>query len=388
MSASTTRFRYLTLPALTLLLAVTHPALQAQEQAGAWTEAGKLSVGRYAPGAGLLPDGRVLVAGGFSFETGRTHATTELFSPADRSWEAGPDLRWDRNFPLALPLLGGDLLFVDGFRARAGTTATSERLDVGKMRFRAGEPGAEERELCAATQMADGRYLLCGGYSTAQTKTLDSAEIFDPKTEQFTLTTGKLAHPRFGHDGVLLPDGRVLIVGGKVEQTNADVLPAELFDPRTGTFKDTGALKVGRDRCTGWPIESGKRVLVAGGSAKEGGTPPARRCELYEVATGQFTDGPELVRDRMAHAATPLGDGRVLLTGGWSGSDNRTTPQAELWDPKAGRFLPAGQQRAGRHDHVAVRLKDGRVLVAGGKEAPARGGVETPLEAEIWSPAP
>jgi hypothetical protein len=197
---------------------------------------------------------------------------------------------------------------------------------------------------------------------------------------------------RFGHTSVLLPDGRVLIVGGKVLATDERVLPAELFDPKTGTFTATGSLAVGRDRCTAWVMRAAPgdrasvRVLVAGGSAKEGGTVPARKTEIYHVATGKFTPGPELVRDRMAHTATLLPDGRVLLVGGWSNGDNATTRQAELWDPAGERFLPAGTLQHGRHDHATIRLRDGRVLVAGGKEAPAREGVESPLAAEIWTP--
>jgi hypothetical protein len=306
-------------------------------------------------------------------------------------------MRFDRNFPLALPLPGGDALFIGGYRARAGTTATTERLDARALRF-APEPAPahEERELASAAPLPDGRFLITGGYSTFQRKTLDTAEIYDPKTERFTATTGALHHRRFGHASTALPDGRILIVGGKVLATNDDVLPAELFDPKTGEFTETGSLRSGRDRCTVWVVaeksspvaEKGAVVLVAGGSAREGGTLPAKRCELYDVAAGTFLPGPELLRDRMAHAATPLDGGKVLLTGGWSGSDNRTTREAELWDPASARFRSAGTMRAGRHDHAAIRLRDRRVLIAGGKEAPARNGVESPLEAEIWIPPP
>ncbi len=387
------RSSLLNLPALTvfagILLAAplwSAPDSAEEGQHGSWQPAGSLTVGRYAPGAAALPDGRVLVAGGFSFESGRTHASSELFTPATGTWEAGPSLRWDRNFPSVFPLPDGDTLFVGGFRAHAGTTATVERLQAGRLRFRLDEPAVEERELCSVTSLRDGRVLLAGGYSTVQRKTLDTAELYDPQSGRFT-AVGGLRHARFGHAGILLPDGRVLIVGGKVEATNADVLPAELFDPATRAFRETAALHVGRDRCTGWLIHGG-RVLVAGGSARDGGTVPARRCEIYDASAGAFVPGPELVRDRMAHTATLLPGGRVLLAGGWSGSESRTTPQAELWDPKLARFLPAGQQQLGRHDPIAVLLKDGRVLVAGGKQAPARGGVESPLDAEIWCPEP
>jgi hypothetical protein len=369
-----------------LLLAAALPAWGG-EQVGEWKPAGALSTGRYAPGAALLADGRVLLAGGFSFETGRTHATSDVFDPAKEGgkWTEGPRMRSDRNFPVVLPLPGGDALFVAGFRIPGGTTATTERLDTQQVRFQAGEPAQEERELFSVTALKDGRFLIAGGYSTLRRKTLNTAEIYDPKTGRFAPTAGKLSHIRFGHDGVLLPDGRVLIVGGKVLANNLDVLPAEIFDPQTGMFAETGSLRVGRDRCTAWLLPDNKRVLVAGGSARQGGTAPARACEVYDIAAGRFAPGPELVRDRMAHTMTPLGDGRVLLAGGWCTSENATTRQAELWDPKAERFLPAGMLAHGRHDHAAVLLKDGRVLVAGGKEAPARDGVETPLAAEVWT---
>lgn len=372
------------------------PGAAQQPEAGSWRPAGALQWGRYAAAGAVLADGRALITGGYSFELNRTHATSEVFDPTAGTWAEGPRMRFDRNFPEVLALPSGDSLFVAGFRGRTGTTATSERLDAKRATFAQNSedgapPAIEERELFAATRLADGRYLLCGGYSTLQRKTLDSAEIFDPVKGAFTATAGRLRHARFGHTGVLLPDGKVLVVGGKVLGTEERVLTAELFDPATGSFQETGALSVGRDRCTAWslPARSGdagaQRVLVAGGSAKEGGTTPARGCEIYDTQTGKFSRGPDLVRDRMAHTATSLGEGRFLLVGGWSSSENATTPQAELWDPARERFVPAGKLTHGRHDHVTLRLRDGRVLVAGGKEAPARDGVETPLEAEIWS---
>lgn len=361
--------------------------------AGGWKAAGALTIGRYAPAAVLLPDGRALVAGGYSFERRRTHVSSEVFDPAGDRWSAGPSMTGDRNFPVALPLPGGNFLFIDGFAGRTGSLATTERLDSGRLTFRPGTAASEERELFAATQLQDGRFLITGGYSTAQRHTLRTAEIYDPRTDRFEALPARLHFPRFGHTGVLLPDGRVLLVGGKLEETNEDVRPTELFDPRRRTFSISGALAVGRDRCTAWTLPGvtladgtvRTRVLIAGGSAQEGGTIPARRCELYDVRTGTLEPGPDLLRDRMAHTATALGDGRVLLAGGWCGSENRTTPVAELWDPRAGRFLPAGEQQAGRHDHAAVLLRDGRVLIAGGKEAPARNGVESPLLTEIWT---
>jgi hypothetical protein len=362
--------------------------LKAPESAGkplgAWRFAGLLSVGRYAPGCARLPDGRVVVAGGYSFERNRTHAGSDVFDPASERWTPGPGFASSRNFPLCASLPGGETLFLSGFSGRVGTTPAVDILTP-DLRIIGGAPLVEERELADLTPLRDGRLLITGGYTTRRGLTLNTAEIYDPVARHSEATVGQMAHARFGHAGSLLPDGRVLLVGGKVLPGDVDVRPAELFDPATGQFSPAGELAVGRDRCTAWLLPSQRTVLVAGGSTKAGGTLPARTCELYDLETGRFFPGPPLLRDRMAHCATPLNDGRVLLTGGWSGSENRTTRLAEVWEPGQQRFVLAGELQAGRHDHGAMRLLDGRVLVAGGKEAPARAGVESPLEAELWT---
>jgi hypothetical protein len=370
-----------------LLLGTLTSVLHAAAAGPGWQPAGQLSAGRYAATGLRLPDGRVLIAGGYSFELGRTHSSSDLFDPKTGRWSPGPRLFLDRNFGELLPLPEGRLLIAAGFRNRSGTTATTERLQLDPLRFVSGTPLYMERELFSATRLAGGRVLLTGGYSTLRQRTLDTAELYDPKTDQFVPTAGSLRHARFGHSGVLLPDGRVLLAGGKRIEGDEPVLPAELFDPATGQFTETGALAVGRDRCTAWLLPgTPARVLVAGGSTKDGGTAPARRCELYDLQSGAFKPGATLLRDRMAHTATALPDGCVLLVGGWSTSENRTTSQAEVWSPKTGEFSDAGTLQHGRHDHAAVLLADGRVLVAGGKEAPAREGIESPLAAEIWNP--
>jgi hypothetical protein len=113
----------------------------------------------------LLPDGRVLVAGGFSEKRG-TLDTAEIYDPRPTF---GPD-NWSHERP-----------------ART----------------------------VSATPLRDGRVLLVGGLSLQKRGTLASAEIYDPRTNTFTPTAGPPANDRFGHAAALLPDGRVLIVGGK-----------------------------------------------------------------------------------------------------------------------------------------------------------------------------
>jgi hypothetical protein len=126
------------------------------------------------------------------------------------------------------------------------------------------------------------------------------------------------------------------------------------------------------------------RVLVTGGSPAPPSATPWSSAELFDPGTGTFTLTAPMTRTRVDHTATLLADGRVLLAGGWDGTE--TLSAAELFDPATGAFTPTGSMTSRRTLHAAVRLLDGRVLVAGGT-------MEGPLEtaplasAELYDPA-
>src|SRR5438552_7746577 len=56
--------------------------------------------------------------------------------------------------------------------------------------------------------------------------------------------TGSLNTARFHHTATLLPDGTVLVAGG--EHRSIPLPSAELYDPATGTWSDTGSLNTAR----------------------------------------------------------------------------------------------------------------------------------------------
>jgi len=76
------------------------------------------------------------------------------------------------------------------------------------------------------------------------------------------------------------------------------------------------------------------RVLVAGGT---GGTFVHRSAEIYDPATGDFTDTGEMAQFRFGHTATLMNDGRGLVTGGLKHQD-RFIAEAEIYDPSTGEF--------------------------------------------------
>jgi hypothetical protein len=99
-------------------------------------------------------------------------------------------------------------------------------------------------------------------------------------------------------------------------------------------------------------------VLIAGGSD---GITALASAELYDPGAGTFAATDSMTLSRLGHTATLLGDGAVLMAGGYSGD-----ARAELFDPVAGSFTAAGSMTMVRWSHTATLLGDGAVLIAGG----------------------
>lgn len=111
-------------------------------------------------------------------------------------------------------------------------------------------------------------------------------------------------------------------------------------------------------------------VLLTGGCSGLSCAPVERSAELIDTTRGQPVATVPMAVPRVAHAATRLGDGRVLVLGGWTGS--ATTAAAEAFDPQSRRFSRLADMAAARMDMTATPLPGGGVLVAGGAEATNR----------------
>lgn len=103
----------------------------------------------------------------------------------------------------------------------------------------------------------------------------------------------------------------------------------------------------------------------------EGTTDRAQNtAELYNPVNGRFTFTGRLTVLRLAHSATLLSNGMVLVAGGADGL-NHAVPFDELYNPATGRFTVTGSLNAARLFHTATTLDSGRVLLAGGNNSVA-----------------
>jgi len=218
-----------------------------------------------------------------------------------------------------------------------------------------------------ATLLKTGKVLVAGG-GTNGSDVLNSAELYDPAIGVWSVT-GHLITARTGHTATLLQNGKVLVAGGRSSASVADDLTgAELYDPDTGTWSITGNLNLRRFNHTATRLQDGK-VLVVGGGVNE----HSPTAELYDPETGTWSVTVlNLALDN--HRATLLPDGVVLVTGGWDENDrnwptdNSPLNSAERYEPRTGLWSNTGELLTARVNHTATLLANGRVLVAAGDD--------------------
>lgn len=332
----------------------------------------------------LLRNGTVLVAGGLISDRidGQVSAAAEAYDPGGAAWtvtKAMTVARWGHTATL---LSDGTVLVAGGYINSSESLASSERYDPDLAAWATTDDMAEGRGGHTATRLADGTLLVVGGYTLSSPNGLASAERYDPGTGSWTATPG-MGMARQGHTATALADGTVLVVGGggevRLAEGPAYGATAESYDPGTGRWTSVASLTMARSGHTATLLPDG-RVLVVGGSAGDDST--ARSAELFDPSTGRWAMTSSMASARSGHTATALADGTVLVAGGVGlGSDPIPLASAERYDPTTQTWTAIADMigHRGVH-HTATLLPDGRVLVVGDYDDESR------AVAELYTP--
>jgi hypothetical protein len=322
---------------------------------GIFAPTGVMTETRIDATATRLPDGRVLIAGGWNqLRTGLAVSRNDDGSPA---------------------------------------LATAEIFDPATETFRTVGSMIQARRDATATLLTDGRVLIAGGFPSAPTTdgsenpgdALDTAEVFDSATNTFS-SVGAMTSTRGFHSATLLQDGTVLLAGGLGYQGGespegpgtAPLDSVETYDPATQTFRSIGSrMHTGRHRPTATRLLDG-RVLIVG----DGGSLPL--ADIFDPRSERFTGVPATDAGASASSASTLPNGLVLLIGeGLRPDGTRTlTPSWQQFDPTTDTFTAITP--GGGFGDLIVPLADGRLLILG---APPPG-VGLPVEAtsQVFDP--
>jgi RHS repeat-associated protein len=189
------------------------------------------------------------------------------------------------------------------------------------------------------TLLPNGNWLLLGGRGTNGPQ--DTVAVRDQFTGETVELPAKLGVPRAGHSATMLPDGRILIFGG-VGKNGKVVSKAEVFNSRTLGFEQTlpSTLPSPRAYHTATLLPD-EKVLIVGGQLKDEGA--LASAEFWDSKTGVSTVlSSGLNTARQKHEAILLADGNILFQGGLDSFGNELAAAAEIFNPETRAFTWVG----------------------------------------------
>ncbi len=330
--------------------------------------------------ADLLSDGRVVLGGGSGHSTTEyfqvngiaTDATTGA-KTVTSTYTATGALPASTYYYAASSPGGGsiaDELVVTGGWTGAASTNDAAIFNSGV--WTALPTLAFARSGHAQVTLSDGRVLVMGGYSGGP---LNSVERLTVSGTFAWVTMAAMATNRFGHRAILLNNGKVLVIGGLLsgggpsDISGTQTALCEVYDPTGNTWSATGSMSLARFNHTATLLPDG-RVLVAGGKGynptQPGVAVSMKTAEIYDPNTGRWSWAGDTINTHdTAFAAYLTSTNEVIVGGGAFSSQN-----IERYDVASGTWKTSlASMPAAVANPKAIRMANDVVLIV----APATG---------------
>jgi hypothetical protein len=278
---------------------------------GFFTDLENMAHGRWYPTTTTLGDGRVMTFSGLS-ETGATNTAVEIYTPG-AGWSPEYPAGWTPPLYPRLHLLpDGNVLYSGaGTGSRIFNTAAKTWSAVVATTNYTGTRTYGTSVLLPLMPSTGykPRVMILGGGNPATATT----EILDLSAAPLRWQYGpSMSQPRIEMNATILPNGKVLAVGGSRNDEDAATasLNADLYDPATNTFASAGANAFPRLYHSGSLLLPDATVLLAGGNPTRGSY--ESRMEIYSPAYLFNPDGTRAVRPTISAVATAFALGSTF----------------------------------------------------------------------------
>jgi plastocyanin len=258
-----------------------------------WTKVSNMSQARWYPTVLTLPDGRILAASG----TGANQV--EIYDAGADAWTlvSGATRSFPELYPALHLLPSGQILYSRaGWAVAAGVqtayltltgAASGAWTDFGQQQFYERQEGTVVIQIDTTVSPPATRIFAIGGgvSGTATTRNPQTAEMIDVTYlgGAAWARVADLNFPRTNVNAVLLPDGRILVIGGqrngKWNTNPGPVLETEIYDPVTNTWTIGAAMAHARQYHSIAVLLPDGRVMTAGGVDPSPGA--AQRDQRY-----------------------------------------------------------------------------------------------------------
>ena len=267
--------------------------------------------GRWYPTLLTLGDGRVMTFSGL-LETGGTNTSVEFYS-ADSGWSTEYNAGWSPDLYPRLHLLPNGKVFYSGAQTTSklfDPSTNTWNTNVATTNYGGNRTyGSSVLLPLSPDNNYDPKIMIMGGGnpSTATTEIIDMGAAA-PKWQ----SGPNMSQPRIEMNAVILPNGKILAVGGSLndEDKTTASLNADLYDPTTNTFSSAGANAYARLYHSLALLLPDATVWLAGGNPSRGSF--EQHIEIYKPPYLFNADGSMATRPSITSAPVELGFGEVF----------------------------------------------------------------------------